>query len=136
MDNMRAGNPYAEQIETEIICLAVIEAISAMLTATRLSEREVLAILEHIGVNSLGEIEGALKLVSGPSALEASDAEHLGATIRNVIMDIAVLAEIDPDEFARILTGHRAGTVADICRGLRAGGWKGDRDDHGAAVRH
>jgi hypothetical protein len=51
-------------------------------------------------------------------------------------MDIAVLAEIDPDEFARILTGHRAGTVADICRGLRAGGWKGDRDDHGAAVRH
>ncbi|HET8667907.1 MAG TPA: hypothetical protein VFM10_08000 [Terriglobales bacterium] len=122
MDNVQTANPYAEQIETEIMCLAVSEAVSAMLTATHLSEHEVLAILEHISVKSLGEVEGAVRMLQNLDSVRRAGAPHLGAVIKGAISDIAGLAEIDPDDLVRILTGHHGGTVADIVRSLRAGG--------------
>ncbi len=136
MDNGQTANPYAEQIETEIMCLAVSEAVSAMLTATHLSEHEVLEILERIRVKSLGEVEGAVRMLHDLDSVQRAGATQLGAVIREAIADIAGLAEIDPDDLVRILTGCHGGTVADIVRTLRSASGVGQVNGQDAAARY
>lgn len=116
-----APNPYAEQVETEIMCLAVIETISSILTATRLSEHEVLEILEKVSVDTVGEIENVIAPLNDFDPVKRIGATKLGAIIKEAIVEMADLAEIQPDELACILTRKNDGAVENIVGWLRAG---------------
>lgn len=122
-----AVNPYAKEVEVEIMCLAVSTAISTILTATGLGEREIFAVFERIRIDDIDEMESAIASFPKLDAVKRVGAARLGAIIKASILEIAHLAEIDPSELARTLTHKRGGTLKGIVDWLRLGSSKGSR---------
>ncbi len=116
------ANPYAVAVETEIMCLAVSEVISAIVAASGLREHEVLDILEHLGADAFNDMRAAMAKLGTFEPVAQIGAESLAAIFTDAIADIAALAEIAPDELAQVVMHESGGSLAGILGWLRASG--------------
>ncbi len=114
-------NSYAQEMETELLCIAVDETVSTIRAATSLGEHEILEILESLDANGVNEVGRMVELLKDFEPVKRAGAAKLGAVIEESIMAVANTAAIDPDKLARILTRENSGSVSDIVGLLRAG---------------
>ncbi len=115
---------FSHEVETELLCIAVSAIISKVSVMTGLSEREIMELLSRKNLNVLGEIEDLMRFPRNVEIVRRTGAEPIVAALRETIISVASLADLDCDAIIRALTRANSKTIEDFVSWLRSGTWE------------
>ncbi len=110
---------YVGDVQTELLCLALCQATSAIAAESGLSQQELIDILDGACVDDIHELSDVISSCVELDTTRRIGAARLATVVTKTLGHVAKIAELDADELARALTSGAGNSIDEIVHWLR-----------------